>query len=123
MSLKLTNPISAGQYRAVYNATAVADTDWHDLTSADFLDTVDGAACAAGLKFASISMVNQGAGTAYLKYRARTLASDPTTNEIAVVNGSVWRDDVVTLESPVSTIAYKKDAAISTILFIAGFNR
>ena len=123
MSLKLSNPISAGQYRAVYNATAVADTDWHDLTSADFLDSVDGAACAAGLKFASISMVNQGTGTSYLKYRPRTLSSDPTTNEIAVVNGSVWRDDVVTLESPVSTIAFKKDAGVSTILFIAGFNR
>jgi len=123
MSLKLSNPIATGQLRACFNATSIANADWNNLTSADFLDTVSGAACAAGLKFASLTMINKGWSTGYLKYRALTLVTDPTTNEIAITGGSVWSDDLVTLEASVDTIAYKKPTAGAEVLFIAGFNR
>ena len=123
MSLKLSNPIATGQNRACFNATSTANADWNNLSSADFLDTVTGAACAAGLKFASLTMINKGWSTGYLKYRALTLVTDPTTNEIAITGGSVWSDDLGTLEASIETIAYKKPTAGDEVLFIAGFNR
>lgn len=56
----------------------------------------------------------------FIKYRARTLASDPTTNEITV--GQIFSDDLGTLRTNISTIAYKKNAAADTVRVIAGFS-
>ena len=119
MKLGVTNPILAGNIRGSFNASSIANTDWNDLSSSDFLDPTTGSAVAAGLQFAKIIFVNKGTGLAYVKYRARILAGDPTTNEIPIDYS--LEDDVGTLQTPVSTIAYKKNAAGDTFYVLAGF--
>jgi len=119
MSLGVTDPIIAGNIRGSYNASSIANTDWNDLTSSDFLDPTTGLAIASGLRFSFISVVNKGSGLAYLKYRARVLAGDPTTNEIPV--DYLFSDDVGTLQAPISTIAYKKNTAGDTFYLAVGF--
>ena len=40
----VNDPIISGSIRAVIDLSSVADTDWHDLTSADFIDSTTGSA-------------------------------------------------------------------------------
>ena len=121
MGFKTNDPISAGSIRGIYNASSVANTDWNDLSSDDFKDSVTGSACASGLKFAFLAIVNKGSGLAYLKYRARTGAGDAVTNEIPVDYS--YSDDLATLSTEVSTIAFKKGASGDTVYFVAGFTK
>ena len=121
MSLNVQDPIIAGSLRAVYNASSVNDTDWHDLSSSDFINTVTGSALAAGLSFAFLAVVNKGSSLAYIKYRARTAAGDAVTNEILI--DYYYSDDVGTINTNVSTIAYKKNAGSDTFYLIAGFSK
>ena len=114
------NPIISGSIRAVLDLSSVADTDWHDLTSSDFIDSTTGSACASGLKFEWIGITNEGSDSMHIKYRARSSASDPTTNEIAV--GQVFSDDLVTLRTSITTIAYKKAAAADTVRVLVGLS-
>ena len=108
MRNKVQNPIISGSIRAVLDLSSVADTDWHDLSSSDFIDSTTGSACASGLSFEWIGVENQGSAEMFIKYRPRTLASDPTTNEIAV--GQIFSDDLGTLRTSISTIATRKTA-------------
>ena len=121
MSLNVQDPIIAGSLRAVYNASSVNDTDWHDLSSSDFINTVTGSALDAGLSFAFLAVVNKGSSLAYIKYRARTAAGDAVTNEIPI--DYYYSDDVGTINTNVSTIAYKKNAGSDTFYLIAGFSK
>ena len=118
--LNTTDPIIAGNIRGVYDAsTAINDTDWNDLTSANFKDSTTGNACDPNLKFAWLGISNEGSDSAFLKYRARTLATDTTDNEIAV--GQFYSDDLATLLNRVTTIAIKKAAAGDKVRIVAGF--
>ncbi len=118
--LNTTDPIISGNIRGVYDAsTAINDTNWNDLSSANFQDSTTGSSCAAGLKFVWLGVSNEGSDSAFLKYRARTLATDPTTNEIAV--GQFYSDDIGTLLNTVTTIAIKKAAAGDKVRLVAGF--
>lgn len=119
MGFKTNDPISAGSIRGVYNASSVANTDWNDLSSDDFKDSITGSACASGLKFAFLAAVNKGSDLAYIKFRARTGAGDAITNEIPVDYS--YSDDLATLQTEVETIAFKKGASGDTVYFIAGF--
>lgn len=121
MGLMTNDPISSGSIRGVYNASSVANTDWNDLVSSDFVDTTTGSACAASLKFAFLAVVNKGSDLAYIKYRARTGAGDAVTNELPVDYS--FSDDIATLNTEVSTIAFKKGASGDTVYFIAGFEK
>jgi len=121
MSLRVTDPIAAGSLRGIYNASSINNTDWNDLSSDDFQDSTTGSALAAGLKFTSLVIVNKGSGVAYVKYRARTGAGDAVTNEIPIDYS--FSDDVGTLNTSVSTIAYKKDAGASSFWIYAGFDK
>ena len=121
MGLLTNDPISAGSIRGVYNASSVANTDWNDLSSDDFKDSITGSSCAAGLKFAFLLVVNKGSGLAYAKYRARTGAGDAVTNEIPVDYS--YSDDLATLQTEVETIAFKKGASGDSVYFIAGFTK
>ena len=118
--LKVQDPIISGSVRGSIDLSGVSNTDWNDLTSADFIDTTTGSACASGLKFEWIGFTNEGSDVMFIKYRARTLASDPTTNEITV--GQIFSDDLGTLRTNISTIAYKKNDAADTVRVIAGFS-
>jgi hypothetical protein len=120
MRNKVQNPIISGSIRAVLDLSSVADTDWHDLSSSDFIDSTTGSACASGLSFEWIGVENQGSAEMFIKYRARTLASDPTTNEIAV--GQIFSDDLGTLRTSISTIAYKKNSASDVVRIIVGLS-
>ena len=120
MRNKVQNPIISGSIRAVLDLSSVADTDWHDLSSSDFIDSTTGSACASGLSFEWIGVENQGSAEMFIKYRPRTLASDPTTNEIAV--GQIFSDDLGTLRTSISTIAYKKNSASDIVRIIVGLS-
>lgn len=120
MRNKVQNPIISGSIRAVLDLSSVADTDWHDLSSSDFIDSTTGSACASGLSFEWIGVENQGSAEMFIKYRARTLASDPTTNEIAV--GQIFSDDLGTLRTSINTIAYKKNSASDVVRIIVGLS-
>ena len=121
MSLNVQDPITAGSIRAVYNASSVNNTNWNDLTSSDFVDSVTGSACAAGLSFAFLAVVNKGTNLAYIKYRARGGAGDAVTNEIPV--DYYYSDDVGTINTTVTTVAYKKAVGTDTFYLIAGFSK
>tara|TARA_R100000278_G_scaffold103951_1_gene80357 strand:- start:659 stop:1024 length:366 start_codon:yes stop_codon:yes gene_type:complete len=121
MSLNVTDPIIAGSIRGVYNASSVNNTDWNDLSSSDFVDSVTGSAVASGLSFAFLAVVNKGTNLAYIKYRARTGAGDAVTNELPI--DYYYSDDIGTINTTVSTIAYKKAAGSDTFYLIAGFSK
>lgn len=118
--LNTLDPIKAGARRALCNLSAVNDTDWHDLTSADFYDSVSGSACPAGLRFEWIGVQNEGTTSMFIKYRPRTAADDATTNELRV--GPVFTDDLGTLRDTITTIAYKKASGADTVTILAGFS-
>lgn len=121
MGLNVTDPIVSGSIRGVYNASSVNDTDWHDLSSDDFVDSATGSACASGLSFAFLAVVNKGSNLMHIKYRARTGAGDATTNELPI--DYYYSDDIGTINTTVSTIAYRKSGASDTVYFIAGFDK
>ena len=118
--LKIQDPIISGSIRGSLDLTSVANTDWNDLSSADFMDVTTGSSCAAGLAFEWIGVTNEGSDVMYLKYRARVGAGDATTNELTV--GQIFSDDIVTLRTTVTTICYKKNDAADTVRIIAGFS-
>jgi hypothetical protein len=117
--LNVQNPIKAGAIRAFIDLSSVADSDWHDLSSADFKDSITGEACPAGLKFEWLGVTNEG-DAMHIKYRARAAASDVTTNEIRV--GQIYQDDLGSLRDEVSTIAYKKNDGADVVTILAGFS-
>tara|TARA_R100000773_G_C4219698_1_gene118321 strand:- start:862 stop:1227 length:366 start_codon:yes stop_codon:yes gene_type:complete len=119
MPFQTNDPISSGSIRGVFNASSVNNTDWNDLSSDNFVDSVTGSACAASLKFAFLAVVNKGSNLMYIKYRARTGAGDAITNELPVDYS--YSDDIATISAEVSTIAYKKAAGSDSVYFIAGF--
>ena len=121
MGLNVTDPIISGSIRAVYDASSVSNTDWNDLTSSDFVDSTTGTNCDSDLTFSFLAIINKGSDIAYLKYRARDTASDPTTNEIKIE--SSFSDDIGTLRNKVTTISYQKNSASDVFYFIAGFSK
>jgi len=123
----VTDPITAGQLAGAYNASAIADTDWHTLTATDFHDTVDGAQVPAGSKFSFVGAVSSNTTLAsYIKLRAAAGAGDPTTNTAGVI--PLLRDysvDSAALQrgDTCISIAYKKAAAGDLFVIYAGFNK
>ncbi len=61
--LKVTEPIISGSIRGSIDLSTVSNTDWNDLTSADFIDVTTGSACASGLAFEWIGFTNEVQGT------------------------------------------------------------
>lgn len=112
-------PAKAGSIRAVIDLSSISNTDWNNLTSADFVDSTTGASCRSGLKFEWLGIYNAGSDSMYIKYRASS-ASDSTTNELLVVTW--WDDDLGTLRTPISTVAYKKASASDVVIVFAGFS-
>lgn len=126
MRLGVQYPIHAGGYLATYNASSVADTDWHSLTSGDFYDTQTGTQLGNGLKFAFLEVVSASTDTlSYVKLRAADAVDDGVTNADGVVPVfSSFRVDSQALIGGVSvtSIAYKKAAAGDSFVIYAGFN-
>lgn len=112
--------IPAGTVRGILSVESVNDTVWHTVTSADFFDPVTGSNCAPGLDFAFLGIQNPGSQALYLKYRTSN-PGDATTNEIPV--GTLWSDDLDTLNATITSISYKKATATDAVLLFAGFNR
>ena len=126
MRLGVQYPIHAGGYTAAYNASAVADTDWHSLSSTDFYDTRTGTQLSAGLTFAFLEVVSGSTDTvSFCKLRAADAAGDGVTNSDGVVPvlGS-YKIDIQALVSgsTVTSVAYKKAAAGDSFVIYAGFN-
>lgn len=127
MRNNVTNPIFAGAQIAAYNASAVADTDWHSLSSDDFYNTVTGTQLATGLKFAFVGVASSSSTTvSFLKLRAAAGAADGTGNTDGVIPvlGTYQTDSQALVEgSTVTSIAYKKAAGGDSFIIYAGFNK
>ncbi len=125
--LGVQNPITAGQAVASYNASAVADTDWHTLTSNDFYDSTSGTQLTDGLQFAFVGLISSSTSTlSYLKLRAAAGAGDGKTNTDGVIPVfGRFEVDVQALQSggDVTSIAYAKGAAGDSVVLVAGFNK
>jgi hypothetical protein len=123
----VTNPIFAGSQIAAYSASAVADTDWHSLSSDDFYNTVTGAQLASGLKFAFVGVVTSSTSTeSFIKLRAAAGAGDGTANTDGVIPvlGTYQADVQAIVEAAtVTSIAYKKGGASDKFVIYAGFNQ
>ena len=123
----VTNPIFAGSQIAAYSASAVADTDWHSLSSDDFYNTVTGTQLASGLKFAFIGVVTSSTSTeSFIKLRAAAGAGDGTANTDGVIPvlGTYQADVQAIVEAAtVTSIAYKKGGASDKFVIYAGFNQ
>ncbi len=125
--LGVQNPITAGQYTASYNASAVADTDWHTLSSDDFYNTVDGLQLASGLKFAWVGLASSSSSSiSFIKLRGADGAGDGKGNTDGVIPVlGTYNADVQALSdgSSVSSIAYAKGAGGDSVIIYAGFNK
>ena len=125
--LNVSNPASAGQLVAAYDASSVADTDWHTLTSNEFYDTVTGDQLSDGLQFAFVALVSSSTSTlSYIKLRAADAAGDGKTNTDGVIRvfGRFEIDSqALQASSSITSIAYAKGAAGDKVVIIAGFNR
>lgn len=123
----VTNPIFAGSQIAAYSASAVADTDWHSLSSDDFYNTVTGTQLASGLKFAFVGVVTSSTSTeSFIKLRAAAGAGDGTANTDGVIPvlGTYQADVQAIVEAAtVTSIAYKKGGASDKFVIYAGFNQ
>ena len=125
--LGVQNPISAGQVIGCFNASSVADTDWHTLTSDEFYDPIEGTQFADGLQFAFVALVSSSTSTlSYLKLRAAAGAGDGKTNTDGVIPVfGRFEVDVQALQAgtSVTSIAYAKGATGDKVVIIAGFNK
>ena len=125
--LGVQNPISAGQVVGSYDATSIANTDWHTLTSSDFYNPITGDQYANGLKFAFVGVVTSATATeSFIKLRAAAGAGDGTANTDGVIPvlGTYQADVQAIVEgSSVTSIAYKKGGASDKFIIYAGFNQ
>tara|TARA_B100001093_G_C26772343_1_gene990786 strand:+ start:569 stop:952 length:384 start_codon:yes stop_codon:yes gene_type:complete len=126
MRLGVQYPIHAGSSLASYNATVINDTDWHNLTSSDFYDTITGSQFSAGLKFAFIMFVSSNSSTlSMIKLRAAGSATDGITNTdgvIPVFSSFSVDSQALSAGSSVTTISYKKANGADSFVIYAGFN-
>lgn len=128
--------VDAG-FVGVYDVDAVADTDWHTLSSADFDDLVaaDGTTLPAGLVVVSVLVVNQSGNPWLIKIREAAGAGDATDNRLrALANGSTLlpvrglahRSSTGTYADAgvgPKAISYKKGAAGDTGQLVVYFDR
>jgi hypothetical protein len=125
--LGVQNPITAGQVIGAYNASSVADTDWHSLTSNEFYDPITGDQLTDGLKFAFMGAVSSStSAVSFLKLREAAGAGDGTGNTDGVIPMLGRYDvDVQALSggAAVTSIAYKKAAAGDQFIIYCGFNQ
>lgn len=122
--LGVQNPITAGQAVASYNASAVADTNWHTLTSNDFYDIATGSQFADGLQFAYVAIMTNASDLSFLKLRAADSATDGKTNTDGVVSVFGGFDiDTQAIQNVITSIAYAKASATDKTVIYAGFNK
>ncbi len=122
--LGVQNPITAGQAIAAYNASAVADTDWHTLTSLDFYDAATGSQLTDGLQFAYVAIITDASDLSFIKLRTRGGAGDGKTNTDGVIPVFGGFDiDTQALQGNIISIAYAKAAAGDKTVIYAGFNK
>ena len=125
--LNVNNPASAGQLVGAFNASAVADTDWHTLTSNEFYDTVTVTQITDGLQFAFVALISSStSAVSYLKLRAADGAGDGkgNTDGVIPVFGRFEIDSqALQAASSINSIAYAKSGAGDSVVIVAGFNR
>ena len=112
---------------------APADTDLHDLTSADFFDsTTAGAAAvamAAGRPFSSLTIDNSAsAGAVFVRFVALTAAGDATANRLQVAAGGIRTFGVRGVSTAASglgtlTVSYALANGADVPFFSATFDR
>lgn len=141
-SASSTAPTASGYTREVYAAatgsldvSAVNDTDWHTVVSEDLYDAtdVDGEQLPSGLTVATLTYVNLGANTAWLKLRARAAADDSDANRIPCPANTTCRLDVRGHSHgdsvggdpgrPVTAIAYSKGAGGDSAYIVVTYDR
>jgi hypothetical protein len=122
--LGVQNPITAGQAVASYNASSVADTNWHTLTSNDFYDIATGTQFEDGLKFAYVAMMTNASDFSFFKLRSADSPSDGKTNTDGVISVFGGFDiDTQAIQNEITAIAYAKASASDKTVIYAGFNK
>ena len=125
--LGVQNPITAGQFIGAYNASSVADTDWHSLTYNEFYDPTTGTQLTDGLKFAFVGAVSSStSAVSFIKLREAAGAGDGSVNTDGVIPLlGTYEVDVQALSggASVTGIAYKKAAAGDSFIIYCGFNK
>lgn len=122
--LGVQNPITAGQAVASYNASSVADTDWHTLTSNDFYDIATGAQFADGLQFAYVAIMTNASDLSFFKLREADSATDGKTNTDGVICVFGGFDiDTQAIQNVITSVAYAKASASDKTVIYAGFNK
>ena len=124
--LGVQNPISAGQVIGAYNASSIADTDWHTLTSNDFYDVATGLQFDDNLAFAYVALMTNASDLSYIKLRSATGPGDGKTNAdgvIPVFGGFDIDTQAIQVGSTVKSLAYAKAAAGDKTVIYAGFNK
>jgi len=121
---RLQYQIQTGEYIACLSTASNVSTNWTNLASDNFIDTTSGSALAAGLAFGEITVYNPGLADAFIKLRPRTVAGDPTTNELRVLAGGALSFPLLGLKSgSVESISYKKGTAADDLFFTCSFVR
>jgi hypothetical protein len=124
--LGVQNPITAGQVIGAYDASSVADTDWHTLTSNEFYDAATGQQLTDGLVFAYVALMTNASEISHIKLRAADGAGDGKGNTdgvIPVFGGFDIDTQAIQVGSSVASIAYAKSAAGDKTVIYAGFNK
>ncbi|MAO25317.1 MAG: hypothetical protein CMJ25_31635 [Phycisphaerae bacterium] len=124
--LGVQNPISAGQVIGAYDASSVADTDWHTLTSDEFYDAATGLQFADNLTFAYVALMTNASAISYIKLRAADAAGDGKTNTdgvIPVFGGFDIDTQAIQVGADIKSIAYAKSATGDKTVIYAGFNK
>lgn len=126
MATRFSNTTQPERTAAIIGAVDTsgnASTDWTDLTSASFKNSVTGSAVAAGKAFTYVVIHNTSTtASAFLKFRARDAAGDTTSAELEIPATMTFSYGIAGLEGgPTLTIAYRKAAAGDELVLQAGF--
>jgi len=121
MRLGVSDPTSAGVVVCCFDASAVNNTNFNNLTSGSFYDPSTGDQLTDGLKFAYLGVAS--ASKFHLAFRAMNPADTATNTDGVITSFSGFDIDTQALAAAnITTVSYKKTVSTDDLLVYAGFN-
>lgn len=122
--MRLQYPVKTGDDIGVYDATAINNTNWNDISSDDFKSSTTGNLVTTDLEFGELSVYNGSLNNAYIKLRAKTANGDTTDGELIILAGGILGFNCLGFQSgSITTISFKKTAGTDSLIFTSSFNR
>jgi hypothetical protein len=120
--LGVSDPTSAGAVVCCFDASAVNNTDFNNLTSASFYDPSTGSQLTDGLKFAYLGVAS--ASKFHLAFRSMNPADTATNTDGVITSFGGFDLDTQAIAAGlnITTVSYKKTVASDDLLVYAGFN-